>query len=234
MKQADHTADLLRWNNHWSNIQTLKIQKTLRRIINDLLSGQKISHRLRSFHDILGYKAKDTAEKGGLCVGCLYQSKRFLELPFEQRSGRKIAQTVHVEHTVPIRVLETYIQLFYTKNIAESDLKLLDQSLWNQTWLYWFLFKYSVTTAMTPDEGHESPRGMVLQGLGRNSYALDKNHLYFNQPMLRYGQQTQIYCLDQKIERSHSFDDHWNLLVGRLNTIQCNHLIPTACYQLMS
>lgn len=234
MKQADHANDQLRWNKHWSSISPVRLQKALRRIINDVLSGQRISHRLRVFHDILGYKAKDTAEKGGLCVGCVYQSKGFQQIPFEQRSGRKVSQTVHVEHTLPIRVLEKCIGMFYTKHIAERDLELIDQDLWNQTWLYWFLFKYSVTTAMTPDEGHEYPRGLVRHGLGRNSHALDQNHMYFNQPMLRYEQRTQIFCLDQKIEHTHTFDDHWNLLVGKLVEIKCEHLIPTGQYQIVS
>jgi hypothetical protein len=60
---------------------------------------------LRHSHDFYGWKAKDTANRRGVCSGALYRSGRYLALDPAARSGAKASQNVHIEHTVQIRVL---------------------------------------------------------------------------------------------------------------------------------
>lgn len=99
-----------------------------------------LSSKIRQLHDFYGWKAKGTAHQRGLCSGALYRTENYLAIPQEQRNGSKsVAKNVHIEHTIPVKVLVTLIQRLREDN----------------TDLYSFfdkLMEYSVCTAMTEDE----------------------------------------------------------------------------------
>lgn len=63
-----------------------------------------ISNDLRKFHDRFGWMAKESSS-AGKCSGALYRTQAFIQLPSDERIGKKRGQTVHIEHTVPVNVL---------------------------------------------------------------------------------------------------------------------------------
>jgi hypothetical protein len=85
---------------------------------------------LRHFHDKLGYMSKLTVAHGGLCAGTIFRTDRFINE--KERIGSKRGQTVHVEHTFPIKELRAEIG----KRNFRSYLDLLS-----------WLLKYSIATA---------------------------------------------------------------------------------------
>lgn len=126
--------------------------------------------KIRKLHDKLGYCAKGTVARGGLCAGAIYRTGSFVKLPQERRSGARASQTVHIEHTVPVGQLS-----------EEFEAEIISKSLPFDVGLAWLL-KHSVTTAM--EKGQDSD---YLRGVTRSTEAFDKRSPAFGRPFLRYG-----------------------------------------------
>ncbi|MET4481603.1 hypothetical protein [Bradyrhizobium sp. F1.13.3] len=101
--------------NHWRTaIAKRRDWTTFHQIesIHSILSGAPSPRRskfpirdlLREFHNQLGYKALN----GGLCAGAILRTQSFMDT--NPRIGSKLGQTVHIEHTVPVCVLESEIK----------------------------------------------------------------------------------------------------------------------------
>ena len=60
---------------------------------------------IRKTNDLFGWRSGPDGNGRDLCRGAFYRTVDFIRLPQQQRSGRKEGRTVHIEHTVPIRVL---------------------------------------------------------------------------------------------------------------------------------
>ena len=71
---------------------------------------QGVGHSIRQVHDFYGWMAK-AGRKRGNCAGALYRTHGYLSIERTCRDGTRWGPTrktrnVHIEHTVPVRVLE--------------------------------------------------------------------------------------------------------------------------------
>jgi hypothetical protein len=67
---------------------------------------KSLSPTFANFMTSLGPKAKGPLKQGGLCAGAIFRTRAFIET--EQRSGSKVDQSVHIEHTFPITAVLIY------------------------------------------------------------------------------------------------------------------------------
>lgn len=111
---------------------------------------------IRKFHDKLGFCAKGSLRRGGLCAGAIFRTRAFIDQPQDDRSGARLTQTVHIEHTVPVRVLTREFATFADVN-EPADVALA------------WLFKHSVATAMKKGQDHA-----YLSSVTRSTGAFDQ------------------------------------------------------------
>jgi len=129
------------------------------------VSDVSVSTWLRRFHDQLGYMAKGQLKDGGLCAGAIFRTQSFIET--EGRSGsRKLkTQNVHIEHTIPVKVLRDKIRECTFTSDTEA--------------LVWLL-KHSIATAFQFDEKE------TLTGVSSSTAAFDPMSNEYQKPFLRY------------------------------------------------
>lgn len=116
--------------------------------VNDWCSCQaKVNHAIRQIHDFYGWMAK--SGRRGVCKGTLYRTVKFMELETNQRDGsKKPTRNIHIEHTVPVDVLENFL------SYESSRFKTPEE-------LHGALISNSICVAMTHDEQKSLDRHQV-------------------------------------------------------------------------
>jgi len=124
---------------------------------------------IRRLHDFYGWMAKDGP--GGRCAGALYRTLDYLGLDPKQRDGSKgPGRNVHIEHAVPVGVLEKI--LWHRK--ADFD---------RPAELHRFLVHHSVCVAFTHNE-ERAMRGQVAPAT-TDAFDSEGNPVH-NYPFRRY------------------------------------------------
>jgi hypothetical protein len=185
----------------WSTLsQITNILSIVSGVPSSRLSRYPVRDLLREFHNILGYKALN----GGLCAGSIFRTQSFIIT--QPRIGSKDGQTVHIEHTVPICILEFELKKRRFFDAAEL--------------LVWLL-KHSVATAFR--KGDEKK---YLKGVSKTTNALDPHSSEQNKPFLRYKQLFADHGLvwnvfDKKeVEADRfTFDDHIDVVARLLKRV---------------
>jgi hypothetical protein len=131
----DHWRKRLQRNPDWISNELYQVQRVLAASNGDVEARASLGSHLRQLHDKLGFKAKGPISDGGLCAGAIFRTQAFIDT--EQRSGSKVGQSVHIEHTFPITELKAAIIKHGFPNYAHA-----------LTWL----LKHSVATAFHEDE----------------------------------------------------------------------------------
>lgn len=147
---------------------------------------------IRRLHDRLGFRAGGNV----LCAGSIFRTGRFIET--KNRIGNRKGQTVHIEHTVPICVLDTQFQLTQTND--------------RQCILEWFL-KHSVVTAF-----HVAQRE-YLCGVHRTSDVFDVQTVGHQKPFMRYrrlfdsGETVwNVFSGTQICPEKFTFEEHYSII----------------------
>lgn len=79
-----------------------------------------IGHTIRQVHNFYGWKAAN--KDRGQCSGTLYRTRGYLEKPPEKRDGSKgPGRNIHLEHTVPVNVLEKNLRWNCEQNQQMSE-----------------------------------------------------------------------------------------------------------------
>jgi hypothetical protein len=138
----------------------------------DVLFNDSPGQAVRKIHDFYGWKAKETAEKRGLCSGALYRTAGYMAHAPNARVGRKGQdRTVHIEHSVPIadlrRLLERHANHFDTPGALHN-----------------FLILHSVATALSQEEEDHMKGGTVKSS--RNIAFQNTGERTGDHPFLRY------------------------------------------------
>jgi len=128
-----------------------------------------ISNDLRKFHDRFGWMAKESSS-AGKCAGALYRTQAFIQLPSDERIGKKRGQTVHIEHTVPVNVLSMR-WLEVRKGGQEQEL--MPTFAW--------VMHHTVATAFHQDER------MSLKGVSKSTDCFAEGAPGFGRPFKRYS-----------------------------------------------
>lgn len=235
----DHENNQLK--KHWRGVSTTQLIGFLKHIEDNVTLNRHdlVNHYVRQFHGVLGYKAMGGLMDGGLCAGALYRSKDFVSIGQPDRCGSKAGgrQNVHIEHTVPVSVLVSEIFARYRMwgfmqqpNARDEP----DWEIWAKSSLYDFLQTYSVTTALTLQQGHSAPRGIIRRGLTRKvDTPLELN----GNPFTRYVDvayivsvsggtgpgfaEGQCVAMDQ-----YTFECHRKRLVSLMNDVNQTDLLP--------
>ncbi|MGJ4932615.1 hypothetical protein ACQR1I_36765, partial [Bradyrhizobium sp. HKCCYLS2038] len=113
------------------------------------IKGRSLASYIRQLHDKLGFKAKGPLTTGGLCAGTIFRTQAFIDTQY--RVGSKLGQSVHVEHTFPVRQIALEIVRHPLPDYVAT--------------LVWFL-THSVATAF-----HENEK-VYLRGRSSTSDAL--------------------------------------------------------------
>jgi hypothetical protein len=133
----------------------------------------------RHWHDKYGWKAKGHLGNLGLCSGAIYRTEAFMSIAQADRTGGGDAQTVHIEHTVPV---STLVQKW--QNFRDPNVPLAIETV------YAWMFVHSVCTAFTDIE-----RALGLAPYDRTTLALNAppedqpevgGPSWFNRPFRRY------------------------------------------------
>jgi hypothetical protein len=161
-----------------------------------VLPSRTLSDSLRKFHNTLGYQAWGTPEIGGVCAGTIFRTEQFINT--EIRVGEKFNKSVHIEHTVPIFVLQTELRKRCFSSYTEA--------------LVWLL-KHSVTTAF-----HQSETSH-LKGVSKSSHAFDYASPHYEKPFSRYrrlfvagGQVWNVYDRELVSPDQFGFDSHIQII----------------------
>lgn len=160
-----HWSRIFKRNPCWFTAPPPQLGKVLSRDVVD--RGMAI----RKFHDKLGFCAKGSVRTGGLCAGSIFRTSSFIGLAQEDRSGARATQTVHIEHTVPAKVLARELE----KQISTAPDGSPDAGL---AWL----LKHSVTTAMKKGQDKD-----YLRGVTRTTTAFDEGAVGAGLPFMRYA-----------------------------------------------
>lgn len=169
---------------HWRSVDKYFLRKSagvVARQFTSMASNSNKGHYIRQFHNVLGYKAGGELAKGGQCLGCLYRTESFIELPQEVRTGKKKHAVglvkVHLEHTIPVSVLS-------------ASISRLGCTHWNEEAIGDFLLNSSIATAMLEEQGRTPNRhpheGLVLPKYTSHSGVFEENHPHWNRPFMRY------------------------------------------------
>ena len=104
---------------HWQHIDPDALLKQTHQIIQHI-NGKEPGHRVRAFHNLLGYKAMYGVETGGKCAGCFYRSKSFMELKQVDRVSEKKHATIHLEHLIPVKALVEKIRVLLSRGASAA------------------------------------------------------------------------------------------------------------------
>jgi hypothetical protein len=153
-------------NSDWFSNELTQLKNILRLVTEEPTKKRNtdIGNNIRKFHDKLGFMAKDCLKKGGLCAGAIYRSSRFIETV--NRSGARGQQTIHIEHTLPIKILRNH---------------LIDSPSWNYSKLLLWLLENSIATAITIEE-----KDLIEGRLRDHSDALLSGSEGYQKPFMRY------------------------------------------------
>jgi hypothetical protein len=128
------------------------------------------NHAIRQIHDFYGWMAKHSP--GGKCAGTLYRTEAFMRiLPLERIGSKGQSKNVHIEHTVPVGVLESSLK--WHKAEFSSPIE-----------LHWFLMCRSICVAFTQEEEVASRIANVPQST--NEAFGNRGQQVDNYPFRRY------------------------------------------------
>jgi hypothetical protein len=97
----DHWKKRLQKNPDWISDELRQVQRIFSASNGEESAQKSLGSYLRQLHDKLGYKAKGSLSDGGLCAGAIFRTQRFIHT--NNRNGSKAGQSVHIEHTFPIK-----------------------------------------------------------------------------------------------------------------------------------
>lgn len=118
------TLDIIRLA-HYELINKKALRRLPTRYASDIIGEMQstcdtriIGHSIRQIHDFFGWMAKNKTYRfitdknqeqriqRGHCAGAVYRTRRYMEIETQDRNGtKKASRNVHIEHTIPIRVL---------------------------------------------------------------------------------------------------------------------------------
>lgn len=132
-------------------------------------SNLGINHSIRQIHDYYGWMAKNGIK--GKCRGAIYRTKEFMKIkPCDRDGSKKETRNIHIEHTVPVSVLQKFLNR-------------PDASYQNPRSLHLDLIRHSVCVAMSHQE-QISMRNVVANS---SNPAFDENgSIIDDRPFLRY------------------------------------------------
>lgn len=195
-----HWTKLLQRHNDWISFELRQVQHVLAASKGDRNAQESLGSYLRQFHDKLGFKAKGTVRDGGLCVGAIFRTQAFIVC--DERVGSKVGQSVHIEHTFPIRQLRIEIGKRPFQNYPET--------------LSWLL-THSVATAF-----HEREK-LHLAGWSSSSDALNPDSRSYLKPFGRYealhtaeGVVWNVFDGCQVDPKTFTFRDHFQIMLRLL------------------
>jgi hypothetical protein len=146
--------------------------------------------------------AKNEVKDGGLCAGALFRTQSFIETDARSGSRKQKTQNVHIEHTVPIKVLRDKLRECVFSSDAEA--------------LVWLL-KHSVATAFQIVEKE------ALKGVSSSTKAFDPTSDEYRKPFLRYknllangGRIWNVYDATVILPNQLTFDLHLQIIVRLL------------------
>lgn len=152
-----------------------------------------ISDRIRKFHDFYGWMAKGKSINLGVCSGTFFRSKDYLSIPPKDRSGKKIDKHsnfgVHVEHSIPIKVLRNILVKNINANSKPED-------------VFTYLITYSICTGFS----RVNERNGINYGFGSMHPDFNENgtppRTEAVKPFIRYSNDVEIYSMltGKKIE----------------------------------
>jgi hypothetical protein len=196
----DHWKKQLTRNPDWIFSELRQVRQIMAASNGDEKATQSLGSHLRQFHDKLGFKAKGSVTDGGLCAGAIFRTQTFIET--KERIGSKVRQSVHIEHTFPIRQLRIEIGKCSFESYADA--------------LNWLLM-HSVTTAF-----HESEKEH-LAGRASSSDALNPTSPEYLKPFARYEKLHQAAGVvwnvfdRQKVDpQTFTFEHHFEVVLGLL------------------
>lgn len=215
---------------HWQKIDLDRLQTAAARVraaVARAAPTKTTNHLIRQFHNILGYRAAGSVERGGVCAGCMYRTADFVNVSQDLRTGSRTYhenQTrIHVEHTVPVSTLVDHLES------VPAAFTLLE--------FVTFLIQCSVVTAATEPQGRvlsdRAPVGRVRPGYASRSDVFDLSHKHANLPFMRYHHEQDfvIYnVLNNSTVAAHAFSlaDHADcvrLLVAQVPHLQARIMI---------
>ncbi|UPK36898.1 hypothetical protein IVB18_06070 [Bradyrhizobium sp. 186] len=188
----------------WIASEWLQVSRVLAASRGEAVPHKTLASSLRQFHDKLGFMAKGTVPKGGLCAGALFRTAAFIAV--ESRCGAKGAgKNVHIEHTFPVNQLERAITNRRLDGYAGA--------------LAWLL-KHSVATAFYETEQKH------LDGRTQSSEALTSGSTEYQKPFMRYsilhdakGVVWNVFDREPVSPKTFTFDDHLDLVCRVLRTV---------------
>jgi hypothetical protein len=182
-----------------------KPPKALRALVEERLTPEVTTARLRKFHDKLGWQAWGKLEKGGLCAGTIYRTREFMQIQQARRRGSRNGQTVHIEHTVPICVLrDQWISVRESRDPMNFDF----------AWAW--LLKHSVTTAMSyPENRQVKDSTSSCFSSASDSYRRPFRR-YSDAPLAAGMQVWNVFDRSPIDLRAFTFEDHWRSILGAL------------------
>ncbi|SDJ67550.1 MULTISPECIES: hypothetical protein [Bradyrhizobium] len=217
--EAERTQLLDQWRKRLRlnpDLEFLQARRIMAASNGDEHATSSLPDDLRKFHDKFGYKAKGNVSNGGLCAGAIFRTDTFIKT--KQRSGSKKTQSVHIEHTFPIKELR-----------AEIANRQFGDYLATITWL----LKHSVTTAF-----HESEKEHLI-GKTSNSGALNLASPEYLKPFARYeklhsvaGIVWNVFDGERVDPEQFTFDDHLSVIVRILDTAGASKSMVSAIRSL--
>lgn len=161
----NHWRQRLRKNPDWISNKLRQVELVFKASRGDAAAIASLNSYLRQFHDKLGFKAKQSVKQGGLCAGAIFRTEKFIATSDRVGAKKEQVKTVHIEHTVPVNVLESEIQKQRFPDYPAA--------------LAWLL-KHSVTTAF-----HQKEEEFV-RSRARDTGALDSTSSEYMRPFMRY------------------------------------------------
>jgi hypothetical protein len=205
-------SSAFRRNSDWFSNEVTQLRNILR-LLKEAPTRKRnedLSDNIRKFHDKLGFTAKSTVERGGLCAGAIYRSSNFIEI--SSRSGARGRQNIHIEHTLPVRLLRN---------------QLINISNWTYPRLLVWLLENSVATAITIEESR-----LIDKTLRDHSEAFNRESDSYLKPFVRYeslyGSGTIIWNVFDGIEvdkQCFQFKDHRDVLIRILREIGATDML---------
>lgn len=144
--------------------------------LDNAFKKKSINGHIRKFTDKLGLQAWGHLERGGQCAGAIYRTTAFIDLETSKRIGSKNLKTIHIEHTVPASVLSQQL----------IEIGCLSPEKLNPEYIFFYLLKYSVCTAMLDHQGRQG--ALIRNGFSSSTDAFSFSSLGYNKPFLRYNQ----------------------------------------------
>ena len=175
----------------------------LRRLADGTGDKKAVGDDLRKVHDRFGWMAKESSP-AGKCAGALYRTQAFMRLPADRRVGKKLGQTVHIEHTVPVNVLATR----WLEVRQDGQAHTLAPT-------FGWVMHHTVATAFHKEEQR------TLKGVSKSTECFVEGAAGFGRPFKRYaglfaqgGQVWDVYQGALVDPDQFSLDDHFNNVVA--------------------